>query len=57
MEKNDTYYNSRKQYYENQMQEELGSVDSYKRNKKAEKRKFKIVDEKFNDLTHEKLKW
>ena len=39
----------RKQYYENQMQEELDSENSYEKNKKPKKRKLKIVDEETND--------
>ena len=39
----------KKQYYENQMQEELDGVDSYEKIKKAKKRKFKNVNEKIND--------
>ena len=48
MDSNDHYYASRKQYYENQMEERLDGVDSFEKNKKAKKRKFKNVDEKIN---------
>ena len=38
LEKNYPYHDSRKQYYENQMQEELDGVYSYEKNKKAKKK-------------------
>ena len=37
---------ARKKYYERQMAEELDAIDTYEKNKKVKKRKFKNVDEK-----------
>ena len=45
MDSKDHYYASRKQYYENQIEERLDGVDSFEKDKK---RKFKNVDEKNN---------
>ena len=47
----DPFYGSRKQYYQNKMEEELHVVDSFekKTNKKAQKIKFKNIAEKIID--------
>ena len=42
-------YEARKKYYERQMPEELDGVDSYKKNKKVKKRRFKEIDKKTTD--------
>ena len=42
-------YEARKKYYERQMPEELDGVDSYKKNKKLKKRRFKEIDKKITD--------
>lgn len=46
LSKEETTYEARKKYYERQMAEELDAVDSYEKNKKVKKRKFKNVEEK-----------
>ena len=42
-------YEARKKYYERQMPEELDGVDSYEKNKKVKKRRFKEIDKKTTD--------
>ena len=42
-------YEARKKYYERQMPEELDGVDSYEKNKKLKKRRFKEIDKKITD--------
>ena len=37
---------AREKYYERQMAEELDAIDTYEKNKKVKKRKFKNIDEK-----------
>ena len=49
LNKEDSTYEARKKYYERQMAEELDGVDTYEKNKKVKKRKFKNVDEKITD--------
>ena len=56
----DPFYGSRKQYYQNKMEEELHAVDSFekKKKKKAKKQNLKILLKKLSIvLTQEKLEW
>ena len=46
MTKSDSTYEARKQYFENKMEEEINSVESFAKSKNKRKRKFKNVDEK-----------
>ena len=46
LNKEDSTYKAHKKYYDRQMDEELDGVDTYGKNKKVKKRKFKNVDEK-----------
>ena len=46
LNKNDPTYKARKEYYENKMEEELDSVESFAKSKNKRKRNFKNVDEK-----------
>ena len=46
LDKNDLTYEARKEYFENKMDEELDSVESFVKNKNKRKRKFKNIDEK-----------
>ena len=46
LNKNDPTYEARKEYYENKMEEELDSVESFAKSKNKRKRNFKNVDEK-----------
>lgn len=46
LSKDDSTYEARKKYYERQRAEELDAVESYEKNKRVKKRKFKDVDEK-----------
>ena len=49
LDKNDPVYEARKEYFENKMEEELGSVDSFIKNKNRRKGKIKNVDEKIEE--------
>ena len=49
LNKNDPCYNTRKEYYENKMEEELDAVDSFEKSKNKRKRKFQNIDEKIED--------
>ena len=49
LNKNDSTYEARKEYYENKMEEELDSVESFAKSKNERKRKFKNVDEKIEE--------
>ena len=46
LNKNDPTYEARKEYFENKMEEELDSAESFTKSKNKRKRKFKNVDEK-----------
>ena len=46
MTKSDSTYEARKEYFENKMEEEINSVESFAKSKNKRKRKFKNVDEK-----------
>ena len=46
LDKNDSAYEARKKYFENKMEEELDTVESFAKNKNKRKRKFKNIDEK-----------
>ena len=46
LNKNDPTYEARKKCYENKMEEELDSVESFAKSKNKKKRKLKYVDEK-----------
>ena len=46
LDSNDPYYASRKQYYENQMEEELDGVDSFEKTKKPKKESLKMLMKK-----------
>ena len=45
LNKDEPMYETRKKYYERQIEEELDGVDSYEKNKNVEKMKFKEIDE------------
>ena len=49
LNKEEITYEARKKYYERKMAEELDAVDTYEKNKKVKKRKFKNVDEKITE--------
>ena len=49
LNKEDSTYEACEKYYERKMAEELDGVDTYEKNKKVKKRKFKNVDEKITD--------
>ena len=49
LNKDEPTYETRKKYYERQMEEELDGVDSYEKNKNIKKRIFKEIDEKITD--------
>ena len=50
LNKEDPTYETRKEYFENKMNEELDAVDSFgKKNKNRRKRKFQNIDEKIAD--------
>ena len=46
LNKNDPTYEARKEYFENKMEEEVDSVESFVKSKNKRKRKFKNLDEK-----------
>ena len=55
LNKEDSTYVARKKYYERQMVEELGGVDTYEKNKKAKKGNLKMLMQKLLIVsTHEK---
>ena len=49
LNKDEPTYETRKKYYERQMEEELDGVDSPEKNKKIKTKKFKEIDEKVTD--------
>ena len=49
LNKEEPAYETHKNYYERQNAEELDAFDSYEKNKKVKKRKFKNIDEKIRD--------
>ena len=46
LDKNDPTYETRNEYFENKMYEELNSVESFEKTKNKRKRKFKDIDKK-----------
>ena len=46
LDKNDPMYETRNEYFENKMYEELNSVESFEKTKNKRKRKFKDIDKK-----------
>ena len=46
LNKEEPTYEARKKYFERKKEEELDAVESFKKNKKAKKRKFQNVDDK-----------
>ena len=59
LDKNNSTYETRKEYFPNKMDEELDAVESFKKSKNRRKRKFKDIDEKIerNVKNLEKQKW
>ena len=49
LDKNDPFYQSRKEYFKNKMEVEIDSVESFIKSKNRRKRKIKNVDEKIEE--------
>ena len=49
LNKEDPTYKARKEYFENKMDEELDTVNSFEKSKNRMKRKFKDLDKKVSD--------
>ena len=49
LNKEEIIYEARKNYYERKTAEELDAIDTYKKNKKVKKRKFKNVEDKITE--------
>ena len=49
LNKEDSSYEARKEYFENKMDEEPDAVNSFAKSKNRRKRKFKDLDEKISD--------
>ena len=49
LNKEEMIYQARKKYHERQMAEELDATDTYEKNKKVKKMKFKNVNEKITE--------
>ena len=49
LNKEDPTYEARKKYFEQKREEDLGTVNTFEKNKKAEKRKFQSVEDKILD--------